>query len=85
MVERRLHPRQSFYRSGVIYWGTTAIGCRVRDLSNTGIGVLLLPEVTLPEHFNLWIQESVFSVRRVWRREEFLGLERICLRNTHLP
>ena len=78
MSERREQTRLRVFLKGRIHFnnGSSSIDCLVRDMSPDGARLVLSGTATLPERFDLFIQQKERTYRAAlrWRREEGIGV-----------
>jgi hypothetical protein len=75
-VERRINSRHLVRIPGAILMERNSpIDCTVRDLSATGIGLLLPDRIPLPVEFELTFNRVTSSCITAWRHTERMGLK----------
>ena len=75
-VERRINSRHLVAIPGAILMGRDSpVDCTVRDLSATGIGLLLPDRAPLPVEFDLTFNRVTSHCVAVWRHTERMGLK----------
>ena len=75
-VERRINSRHLVAIPGAILMGRDSpVDCTVRDLSATGIGLLLPDRAPLPVEFDLTFNRVTSHCVAVWRHTERMGLQ----------
>lgn len=76
MVETRIAPRYRVTKAAKIEFGTTTIGCTVRDLSLTGAAIEVPGQAGIPERFTLIMTDDGLHLpcQVVWRKEYRIGV-----------
>jgi hypothetical protein len=75
-VERRLNQRHLVRIPGaILIERDSPLDCTVRDLSATGIGLLLPDTVLLPAEIDLHFNHVTSHCKTVWRHTERMGLK----------
>ena len=76
MQERRLAPSRRVLKAGMIVFGGSGVGCRVRNVSNTGAALDLPMGDAVPDQFRLIIEVDAFMrrCRIVWRNMGRIGV-----------
>jgi hypothetical protein len=75
-VERRINPRHLTRVLGTISLERDPlVDCIVRDLSLTGVGLLMPDRVSLPAEFDLTFNHVIRHCITVWRHTERMGLK----------
>jgi PilZ domain len=75
-VERRINQRHLVrIPSAILMERDSAVDCTVRDLSATGIGLLLPDTVSLPAEIDLTFNRVTSHCKTVWRHTERIGLK----------
>jgi hypothetical protein len=75
-VERRLNQRHLVRIPGaILIERDSPVDCTVRDLSATGIGLLLPDTVSLPAEIDLDFNHVTSHCKTVWRHTERMGLK----------
>lgn len=77
MDEHRAAPRHRVLKAGTIAFGSSAIDCTVRNLSETGAALEVVTPLFIPDRFTLII--PTLPLKRpchiVWRREKRIGVK----------
>ena len=75
-VERRINQRHLVcIPSAILMERDSPVDCTVRDLSATGIGLLLPDTVSLPAEIDLTFNHVTSHCKTVWRHTERIGLK----------
>lgn len=76
MAERRTAHRHRVLKSGQIRFGSSAVDCTIRDISNTGARIIVRSPLWFPEAFTLVTvaNDSARQGHIVWRRDGQIGV-----------
>jgi hypothetical protein len=76
MENKRLATRHRMLKPGTIKFGSDAVNCMVRNMSNSGAALDVSNPESIPERFTLVLQggEDPISCHVVWRKEKRIGV-----------
>ena len=76
MEGNRIAPRRRVLKAGSIVFGSSAIDCTVRNLSETGAALEVVTPLFIPDRFTLIVltDQSKRPCHIVWRKERRIGV-----------
>jgi hypothetical protein len=76
MSEKRITRRHRVLKSGTISFGSGAIDCTIRNLSETGAAIEVVTPLFIPDRFTLVVQTEKLKrpCHIVWRKEKRIGV-----------
>jgi hypothetical protein len=76
MNEKRAAQRNRFLRAGKIEFGSSAINCMVRNITELGAMIDVTSPIGIPDHFTLALQTDGLHnyCRIVWRNNKRFGV-----------